>query len=345
MSHAASDKLPHITVVVVTYNAGDHLVRAIECLLRQTFTDFHVVVVDNGSEDDSVTRARARATDPRFRFIEVGENLGYAAANNFVARETKSPWFATLNPDAFPEPGWLDALHRATMAYPDVAAFGSTQIDAANPNLLDGCGDVFGLAGFPWRGGHKHPVSALPPEGETFSACGAAALYKADAFREAGGFDERFFCYVEDVDLGYRLRLLGYRCRQVNDAVVHHVGGGTTGPKSAFTRYHGIRNAIWCFAKNTPGALLWPMLPFAVGVNLLALGSGIRHGTIRTIIRAQYDALAGLGEILRERRRVQARRRVGARQIAHMLCWSLFKMWRLEPIRLPGTLPLAAGDA
>lgn len=345
MSQDAADLPPWVTVIIVNYNAGDHLSRTVAALTHQTFSDFDVLVIDNGSNDGSLDRARALVSDPRFRFIEAGENLGYAAGNNLAARGAMSPWLATLNPDAFPEPGWLEALHRATLAHPDVAVFGSTQLDAADPTRLDGCGDVFGLAGFPWRGGHKYPISALPPEGETFSACGAAALYRSDAFHEAGGFDERFFCYVEDVDLGYRLRLLGYRCWQVNAAVVHHVGGASTASDAEFSRYHGIRNAIWCFVKNTPGLLLWPLLPIVLGVNLLGLASAARRGFVGIIARGQRDAILGLGAIWRERRHVQATRRVGARHIARTLCWSLFKMWRLEPIRLPSTPPLAADDA
>ena len=336
MTATPAEPSPWATVVIVNYNAGEHLRRAVEALARQTFTDFLVLVHDNGSADGSLAGARDAVTDPRFRFIEAGANLGFAAANNRQIEGVSSPWIATLNPDAFPEPDWLAALHRATRLHPEVAAFGSTLLDADDPQRLDGCGDVLSFTGFPWRGGHKRPAASLPPEGETFSVCAAAALYRSDAFREAGGFDERFFCFVEDVDLGYRLRLLGHRCRQVNAAVVHHVGGASADSRLPFALYHGMRNSIWCFVKNTPGPLFWPLVPITAGFSLLSLAVALRRGYGRPIAKGLADAMGGLGEIWRDRRRIQARRRIGARDAARLLCWSLAKMRRREPVRLAG---------
>ncbi len=99
------------------------------------------------------------------------------------------------------------------------------------------------------------------PEREVFSACAAAALYRRDVFEALGGLDEDFFCYMEDVDLGFRLRLAGWGCTYVPTAVVHHVGSATSGRRSHFTTYHGHRNLVWVFFKNMPGALLWLYLP------------------------------------------------------------------------------------
>jgi GT2 family glycosyltransferase len=104
---------------------------------------------------------------------------------------------------------------------------------------------------------HGTPASALKgSECEIFSPCAAAALYRRSALLEVGGFDEDFFCYVEDVDLGFRLRLAGYRCLYVPLSVAHHIGSGTTGGKNSdFSVYHGHRNLVWAFVKNMPGVL------------------------------------------------------------------------------------------
>ncbi|MFN3398776.1 MAG: glycosyltransferase family 2 protein [Ferrovibrio sp.] len=101
-------------------------------------------------------------------------------------------------------------------------------------------------------------MAVLPPEGEAFGPCAAAALFRADAFRAAGGFDESLFCYMEDVDLAFRLRFAGERAMQIPAARVRHVGGGSVGG-SEFAVYHGARNSVWCFVKNIPAALLWPL--------------------------------------------------------------------------------------
>jgi len=99
---------------------------------------------------------------------------------------------------------------------------------------------------------------------ETFSPCAAAALYRASALREAGPFDADYFCYSEDVDLGFRLRLLGYTCWYAPDSVAHHVGSAITGGRSDFTMYHGVRNGIWTYVKDMPGVLAWLCLPALV---------------------------------------------------------------------------------
>src|SRR5215813_7450088 len=217
---------PSISVLVVNYNSGHHLSAAARAVAAQSFGDFEAIVIDNRSGDDSLATAQsAVAGDGRFHFDRAGGNLGFAAGNNFAAARARGAWLALLNPDAVPTQDWLEQLIAATHRHPDAAMFGSTQIDAADPERLDGAGDHYLAIGLPWRGGYGWARSALPAEGEVFSPCAAACLIRTDAFRAAGGFDERFFCYVEDVDLAFRLRLRGHHCVQIRATVVRHVGG------------------------------------------------------------------------------------------------------------------------
>ena len=149
-----------------------------------------------------------------------------------------------------------------------------------------------------------------PRESEVFAPCAAAALYRRAAFEEIGGFDERFFCYFEDVDLGFRLRLRGHRCVYVPDAIVRHVSSALSGYRSDFAVYHGERNAVWTFVKNMPGPLFWFYLPQHLALNLAALGYYPWRGQGRVVWRAKRDAMLGLPAALRERRAVQQQRRV-----------------------------------
>ena len=144
---------------------------------------------------------------------------------------------------------------------------------------------------------------------EVFAPCAAAALYRRAAFEEIGGFDERFFCYFEDVDLGFRLRLRGYRCLYVPDAIVRHVSSALSGYRSDFAVYHGERNAVWTFVKNMPGPLFWLYLPQHLALNVAALFYYPWRGQGRVVWRAKRDAILGLPAALRERRAVQQRRR------------------------------------
>jgi GT2 family glycosyltransferase len=169
-------------------------------------------------------------------------------------------------------------------------------------------------------------VSAEPEAerpAEVFAACAGAALYRRDAFLDAGGFDERFFCYLEDVDLSFRLQLAGHRCRYVPDSVVDHVGGGTAGVESEFTVYHSHRNMVWAWLKNMPAPLALLYAPQHVGANLASVLWFARRGLGGVVWRAKRDALRELPRVLRERRAVQRRRRTPSRELRSRMAGGL----------------------
>ena len=201
------ENLPWVRVVIVNYNGGEYLKKAVECLVSQKDTNFEAVIVDNASTDNSIDQLQI--SDDRFSIIRSEKNFGFAAGNNLGFKNAQTPWLATLNPDAFPEAGWLAALRRATVKHHDATMFGSLQIDANDPMRLDGYGDFYAFFGSPWRGGLGKYISKTPVDIECFSPCAAAALYCREAFEQIDGFDEQYFCYYEDIDLGFRLRLRG----------------------------------------------------------------------------------------------------------------------------------------
>ncbi|MBY0432006.1 MAG: glycosyltransferase family 2 protein, partial [Rhodospirillales bacterium] len=314
---------PRVRVIVVNYNGGAWLAHCLENLQRQSLTAFEAVVVDNGSTDGSLAGVPA---DPRFQVMAMERNLGFAAANNVGAVGARTRWLAALNPDAFPEPDWLERLVTVAEAHPGCVMAGSTQLLDADPGLYDGTGDNLLFLGFAWRGHYLKPVSGPPhPSGEAFAPCAAAALYDRAAFEAVGGFDEYFFCYAEDVDLAFRLRLMGGRCLQVGEAVVRHVSSGIVGRGSPFAAYHGFRNQVWMLVKNLPAPLL-AILPFhlALAVLMAAIWLARRDiGRSLAVLRGLRDGLAGLGPVWHRRRVVQATRRVSTADIARALSWSL----------------------
>ena len=300
-----------IAVVIVNWNGGACLHECLQAVASQERRPDRVVVVDNASGDGSLESALGA-----FPFVEpirLAANVGFAAANN-VALEAcgDCDWLALLNPDAFPEPSWLGSLAAAAERNPGHAAFASQLRSASDDRVLDGTGDVYHVSGLVWRAGHGMPLPAAEGPREVFSACAAAALYRRDALVEIGGFDERYFCYLEDVDLGFRLRLRGHRCLYVPEAVARHVGSSTTGKGSAFSTYHGHRNLVWTFFKDMPASLLARYLPQHVVLNLVSVLWFVARGQPRAILKAKWDALRGLPAVLAERRRVQRERRVGA---------------------------------
>ena len=308
-----------IAVLIVNWNAGPLLGRCLDALLRQRRAPEKIIVVDNASTDDSLALAAAQLRS--VELVQLTENTGFARANNLAARAAgKVDAIALLNPDAFPEPDWLASLAAAAERFPQFAAFASQmRLDGA-PDRLDGAGDSYHVSGRAWRNGHGAPAGTWPSgEYEVFAPCAAAALYRRQAFEEIGGFDESYFCYFEDVDLGFRLRLHGYPSLYVPSAIVRHVSSALSGYRSEFAVYHGERNSVWTFFKNMPAPLLWMYLPQHLALNLASLLFYPLRGQGRAVWRAKWDALVGLPAVLARRRTEQRARRADWRALRHVM--------------------------
>ena len=312
---------PRISVVVVVYESGPMLAQCLATVRAQSFADYEIILVDNASSDRT---AQAAATaDPAIRLIENGDNLGFAAAVNQAARAAHGQWLALLNPDAFAEPDWLARLMAAADANPGVHAFTSRQLMAEDPTRLDGLGDVMSLAGFPFRGGYTHPNPDAMAPGWVFSACGGAALIDRELFLRLGGFDERLFCYCEDVDFGYRMRLIGEPTLLVPDAVVRHVGSASSGGRRGdFAVFHGSRNRFWVFVKDTPPVLFWLTLPLHILATVVLFTRHATRGEVVTPIRGLSSGIRHVGIALEARREAQASRKVGSWAIARAMTWN-----------------------
>ncbi len=310
--------LATVAVVIVNYNAGDYLTKCLEALNLQTRMPNRIILVDNASTDGSLDGLEQRFH--RVEFIRLDYNSGFAAANNLaIQRVDDCEWVALLNPDAFAEPEWLENLVRAAERYPDEQFFGSKMLCYGNPSQIDGTGDVYHASGLAWRRGHGQRDTESPEETPLFSPCAAAALYKRQVVLDAGGFDEDYFCYQEDVDLGFRLTLLGYKGRYIPDAVVEHVGWGTTKTRSDFSIYYGHRNLIWTFVKNTPRPLLRDFLPQLLLWNLVTTFWFVFSGHPIAIFKARWDALIGLPRAFKKRRRLQNRMALSTEEVREII--------------------------
>lgn len=319
---------PKVSVLIVNYNSGERLARCLAHLEAQRFKDFEIIVVDNASTDGSERAATASALNPTL--IRAGDNLGFAAGNNLGANSAAGEWLAFLNPDAYAAPDWLLAFAEAIEKYRGVDAFGSTQLKADNPALIDGAGDAYHVFGIPYRGHHGWPALTLPPDGECFAPCAAAAFYRRATFESLGGFDESFFCYGEDVDLGFRLRLAGGRVVQLSRARVLHEGSGVTGRNSDFTLYHGHRNRIWTYFLNMPLIYLVPTAPFHLLANMYLLMRFMAVGGLRAYLRALRDGFGGLPGLKARRRERLSARKSSLIALARALTWSPLKPMRRE---------------
>ena len=299
------------TVIIVNWNSGELLAECLRRLKAQTHQPARILVVDNASTDSSLINAGKLAEN--VTVLQMNTNLGFAAGSNLALAECGTEFVALLNPDAFPEPDWLEHLLAAARANPEAAAFGSRQLCHDNPEILDGTGDIYHISGLAWREHYGMQQQGQDLEArEIFSPCAAAVLYRRQALADAGGFDEDFFCYLEDVDLGFRLRLAGHKAMYAPYAVVHHVGSASTGGElNDFAVYHGFRNPVWVFIKNMPGALFWLLLPLHIALNLASILLFSIRGQGVVILKAKKDALAGIPRMWRKRHDIQANRIAG----------------------------------
>jgi GT2 family glycosyltransferase len=325
-SPAHSDKAASVTIIIVNWNSGALLTQCVAQLAKQSHQPDSILIIDNASTDGSAEFAHSI---PALTVQRLETNLGFAAANNFALADCHAEFVALLNPDAFPEPDWLENLLRTAQANPDFAAFGSRQMAYGLDGVVDGAGDIYHCSGLVWRQEYGRAQSVLENiSSEIFSPCACAALYRRDALKSVGGFDEDYFCYVEDVDLGFRLRLAGYKAMYVADAVVYHVGSATTGGRhSDFSLYHGHRNLVLTYIKDMPGILFWLFLPFHILLNLITVVYFSLRGQGKIIIRAKFDALRSAPKMWKKRKDIQQNRKASIREIWRALDKRLF-LWR-----------------
>ncbi len=317
--------MPKASIIIVNFNAGEWLAKCVASVVAQTEADFECFIIDNGSVDGSMQTLPK--LDSRFHIMELGENTGFARANNLAAAKAKAPWLALLNPDAFARPDWLEQLLKASQSGLNITMVGSTQYLALTEQpTLDGVGDCYHISGVAYRAGFGKPPPP-PLDGLVFGPCAAAALYHREKFLALGGFDERFFCYHEDVDLAFRMQLSGADCLQSSKAIVDHISSGTSDKVSGFAVYHGTRNRIWTFFKNMPWPLLIVLTPLHIAANLAYLGWAVfRKGRLRPTLRGVRHGIKGLPLIWKSRKNIQKSRIISSRDLLGKMSISPIKV-------------------
>ncbi len=319
-----------VSVVIVNWNGRRHLEGCLPTLFAQTFTDFEVILVDNGSTDGSVEWVEAHY--PQFCLIRNETNVGFAAGNNQAIRASQAEFIVTLNNDTRAEPGWLAALVEAA-SDPAVGMVASKMLFADRPTMINSAGIALDPVGIAWDrlGGLPDDPDEREPL-EVFGPCAGAALYRRAMLERIGLFDEDFFAYLEDVDLAWRARLAGWRCLYAPAARVYHAHSATGGEGSPFKSRLLARNKVWLIAKNYgPGGRLLAYLPLILFYDLAAVAFGLlARGDAHTLF-GRFDGILALPRVWRKRRAVQA-----------LVRSDRGSPWRryLEPLVWPWQVPL-----
>ncbi|MEQ1759931.1 MAG: glycosyltransferase family 2 protein [Vicinamibacterales bacterium] len=305
---------PAVSIIIVNWNGRHHLDACLRAVQAQTDVTIETILVDNGSADGSVEFVRAAF--PWVRVLALSDNRGFAGGNNAGVAVATAPYVMLLNNDTVVDPGCVRALVNGLDETHGIALTSARIVYMHDQTRIDSAGDGMLWAGGAFKRLHGRSVDLALESREVFGVCGAACLMPRRVYAELGGFDESFFFSHEDVDLSYRARLLGYRCRYVADAVVAHRGSGTSGRTTAFVVRLAHRNAEWLYFKNTPPGLLLRSLPSHILYTAAAAVYFARIGRLGAFLRGKLDAIAGMRAILESRRRVQASRRVSADAIA-----------------------------
>ena len=249
-----------VSIVIPNYNGMAFMEACMQAVLRDA-PKAELIVVDNASKDGSLEYTREHF--PEVRVLAMDQNYGFARAVNEGIRAATRPYVILLNNDTEVEPGFTDALVGALEA--DVRAFSAQAklIQLQDPLKLDDAGNFYCALGWAFARGKDKPSADYEEQDEVFAACAGAAVYRKALFEEIGYFDEAHFAYLEDIDIGWRARIFGYRNLYVPKARVLHAGSGTSGSRyNEFKVTLSSRNNIWIIYKNMPLLQLVLNLPF-----------------------------------------------------------------------------------
>jgi GT2 family glycosyltransferase len=324
---AAIDRNGAVTVLVPTADGSAHIGACLAALRRQRFRDFETIVVDDASANGTAELVRGRF--PEVRVVELTTRVGFGAAVNAGAGVARGDYIAILNDDAEPSAGWLEELVACAERHPRAASIACKVLRGDEPSRIDGAGDslTFSLKAHR-RGLGERDTGQYEVEEQVFSASGTACLWRTSAFRELGGFDESFFAYYEDVDLGFRARLAGFECWYAPRAVALHEGGGTTRADwERFEALYSVRNRWSTIVKNAPSAWLLARLPEIVAGEALWLGRALVLGQGTLTLRAYGGVLRSRRRLLRQRRELQHAARASYRELRPLV------HRRLPPLR------------
>jgi GT2 family glycosyltransferase len=296
-------------VVIPSWNGRRWLDGCLESVLAQTRRPDEIILVDNGSTDGSVPYARERFRDAHV--LELGRNTGFAAAANLGLRTAGTEAVALVNQDVRLQPDWLERTCRALDGAPRAASVATKLLDLADPTLLYDTGDILRRDGVcEQRGRFERDDGRFDEPAEVFGACAGAALYRREAVLELGGFEERFFLYLEDADLALRLRLAGWTC-VYEPAVALHAGEGSGTPPERPVHAWAERNTLLLVARAYP----WRWLPLVAWRQAGWAWHAARTRRLGSHLRGALSAFPLLPSMWRERRALREGAKVPVEEV------------------------------
>ncbi len=327
-----------VSILIINWNGLEHLETCLESLKAQSFQDFEVVMVDNGSIDGSMEFIRDRY--PWVKLVPLSRNTGFATGNNVGLAHASGEYIVTLNNDTRADPKWLAALVKVADANPRAGMIGSRICSFEDPDVIDSlghgvCRDGMSRGRFRLR---RYSTMTMEEVEEIIFPSACVCLYRRAMLDEVGFFDDDYFAYAEDTDLGLRGRLAGWGALLATQAIVYHKYSRTGGVFSPFKLYLVERNHYWVALKTFPLRMmvlvpLFTMVRYAEQVAAVVSGSGSggeflasgsRWACVKAIMKGTWDAFTGIPRMLKKRGQVMRTRKITAGEMARLLkCYRL----------------------
>lgn len=259
-----------VSVVIPNYNGEKYLDACLKSLLEKTNIPMEVLLIDNGSTDNSMKIAEKYKD---VTTIRLKKNYGFCKAVNIGIINAQASYVILLNNDVVIETGFVEELVNEIENKPQAFSIEALMIQYYNTSLVDSAGTYYNALGWAYAKGKDKKIVNYQKERESFAACGGAAIYRKSIFKEIGYFDDRHFAYLEDVDIGYRAKLYGYKNYYQPKAKVYHVGSGSSGSRyNDFKARYSGRNNIFLIYKNMP------LLQILLNTPLFIIGFAIKIG-------------------------------------------------------------------
>ncbi len=310
---------PLVSIIIPNWNGRHHLDSCLSSLQNQTFSDFEVILVDNNSSDGS--REYVRESFPEVRLVELESNLGFTGGCNAGLDVAQGEIIVLLNNDTEADANWLSSLIETFEKDAGIGIVATKILLFDRRDHIHSAGDIYSIDGIPNnRGVWQEDLGQYDDEEEIFSACGAAAAYRRSMIDEIGFLDDDFYFSCEDVDLGWRAHLAGWKVRYAPKAIVYHklkaTGGSVTGS------YYDGRNFLYLIWKNYPWSLLKRHLPVIIQAQLSITWDALkawRGEAARARLRGQAAGLIGFFKIYPKRRQIQTSRRLDDEDLTILL--------------------------
>lgn len=285
-----------IAIIIPNYNGLKFLGKCLDSLSKQSFREFDTIVIDNNSQDGSIEYLKESHGGITIKRLD--ENYGFSRAVNEGIKMSKGEYVVLLNNDTEVDAYWLENLVKTIKEDEKIFSVSSKMIQYNNRSLIDDAGDQYNLLGWAYKRGDGQSIEDYSQKEAVFSACAGAAIYRKKAFDEIGYFDEDFFAYMEDVDISYRARIHGYKNVYCPDAVVYHVGSGTTGSKyNDFKVKFAARNNIYVAYKNMPLVQLIINMPFLTLGFIVKWLFFLKKGFGKTYVMGMWEGILNLKNI------------------------------------------------